>query len=122
MTAEDAANVHRYLEQLASGRATDDLGVAMLRRVAEHLRQQVARMTAPAVDDGGPAFPAPEAGRQHFSDPAAYIGMSLRDYFAAKAVQGLLAQSMGTAFGSDPIYAAQHAYTTADAMLKERAK
>jgi hypothetical protein len=36
-------------------------------------------------DDGGPAFPAPEAGQAHFGDPSAYIGMTLRDYFVAHA-------------------------------------
>ena len=41
-----------------------------------------------SADNSGPAFPAPEAGQQHFSDPAAYTGMTLRDYFAAKAMQG----------------------------------
>ena len=36
-------------------------------------------------NNGGPAFPAPEAARWHFADPSAYLGMTLRDYFAAKA-------------------------------------
>ncbi len=47
-------------------------------------------------------------------------GMHLRDYFAAKAMQGLLAQSMGTALGSDPKFAAEYAYAMADAMLRAR--
>lgn len=47
-------------------------------------------------------------------------GLSLRDYFAAKAMQGLIAQSMGTALGSDPKIAAEYAYATADAMLAAR--
>ena len=47
-------------------------------------------------------------------------GMTLRDYFAAKAMQGLLAQSCGTAFGSDPINGAQYAYQMADAMIAVR--
>lgn len=34
-------------------------------------------------DNGGPAFPAPEAARWHFADPSAYLGMTLRDYLAA---------------------------------------
>lgn len=46
--------------------------------------------------------------------------VDLRDYFAAKAMQGLLAQSCGTAFGSDPIHGAQYAYRMADAMLAAR--
>ena len=52
----------------------------------------------------------------------AQYGMTLRDYFAAKAMQGLLAQSCGTAFGSDPIHGAQYAYQMADAMLAAREK
>jgi hypothetical protein len=35
-------------------------------------------------------------------------------------MQGLLAQSMGTALGSDPKFAAEYAYAMADAMLKAR--
>ena len=46
--------------------------------------------------------------------------VDLRDYFAAKAMQGLLAQSRGTALGSDPIHGAQYAYQQADAMLAAR--
>jgi len=64
--------------------------------------------------DGGPAFPV---GSGDMRDP---VGMSLRDYFAAKAMQGLLAQSLGTALESDPILGAQYAYRVADAMLAVR--
>lgn len=64
--------------------------------------------------DGGPAFPV---GSGDMRDP---IGMTLRDYFAAKAMQGLLAQSLGTALESDPILGAQYAYRVADAMLAVR--
>ena len=70
---------------------------------------------------GGQAFPCFErgsagAGPLDLTDP----GMTLRDYFAAKAMQGLLAQSCGSAMGSDPINGAQYAYAMADAMLKAR--
>ncbi len=69
----------------------------------------------PILGDGDPAFPQ--------KDPLTSDchGMSLRDYFAAKAMNGLLAQSMGTALGSDPQIAAEYAYAAADAMLKARA-
>lgn len=30
-------------------------------------------------DDGGPAFPAPDAGEEHFSQRSAYMGLSVRD-------------------------------------------
>ena len=73
------------------------------------------------IKDGGSAFPS----TQYVSgiSPTGHSGgMTLRDYFAAKAMQGLIAQSMGTALGSNPKFAAEHAYATADAMLKVREK
>ena len=62
---------------------------------------------------GGPAFP------QQTNSLLSYSGMTLRDYFAAKAMQG---------FVSDPDWrvdmmpneTARAAYTQADAMLKAR--
>ena len=93
------------------------------------------------IETGGPAFPMQEPQAIHAfavaavagtTDPderdRAYIkargeavgGMTLRDYFAAKAMQGLLAQSLGTALESDPILGAQYAYRVADAMLAAR--
>ena len=41
-------------------------------------------------------------------------GMSLRDYFAAKALQGILDE------GLEPAETATHAYAIADAMLNAR--
>ena len=58
---------------------------------------------------GGAAFPTP-------NDPM-YLGMSLRDYFAALAMQGLL--STGDE-DTTTIGVAHAAYAIADAMLKER--
>ena len=69
------------------------------------------------IETGGPAFPLQSIGPDF---APGYAGMSLRDYFAAKAMQGLLAQSCGTALGSDPIHGAQYAYQMADAMLAAR--
>ena len=69
----------------------------------------------PILGDGDPAFPQKEPLTSDCH------GMSLRDYFAAKAMNGLLAQSMGTALGSEPKHAAEYAYAMADAMLKARA-
>lgn len=66
-------------------------------------------------DDGGPAFPCGEHG-------AHLGGMTLRDYFAAKAMQGLMGRSWDH-LGNDveKIDAwATGAYTVADAMLKAR--
>jgi len=62
--------------------------------------------------DGGPAFPI-------FSDYAQAPGMTLRDYFAAAALEGMLADE-SRAFPCHE-YAAD-AYALADAMLKQRAK
>ena len=60
------------------------------------------------------AFPNP-----HRTD---MTGMTLRDYFAAKAMQGLIASPRGTPDGSDATdeYYAKCAYLVADAMLKAR--
>ena len=69
------------------------------------------------IETGGPAFPLQSIGPDF---APGYAGMSLRDYFAAKAMQGLLAQSCGTALGSDPIHGAQYAYQMADAMIAAR--
>jgi hypothetical protein len=63
-------------------------------------------------DTGGPAFPTPAHNLQN-------DGMTLRDYFAAKAMQGLLA----TDIDCGPKYAqiiADNAYGMADVMLKAR--
>ena len=61
-----------------------------------------------------PAFP------QRTDSTLSYSGMTLRDYFAAKAMQGLLAQFQGCANGCDPAHHAKWAYEMADAMLKAR--
>lgn len=57
---------------------------------------------------GGPAFPY----------GTTYVGMTLRDYFAAKAMQGFLAKEYANA--NSPIEIAEGAYEQADAMLKAR--
>lgn len=49
---------------------------------------------------------------------AEYCGMTLRDYFAAKAMQGLIASNTNAIF--DPKIVAESAYAIANAMLKER--
>lgn len=67
-------------------------------------------------EDGGPAFPCPD----EFKPEA---GMTLRDYFAAKAMQALMnpdftAQRMFDTYGTSAISYA--AYEAADRMLKAR--
>ena len=69
------------------------------------------------TNDGGPAFPLISEDYEAIR----HIGMSLRDYFAAAALQGLLASSsVGDAL-AEPDYA-KAAYIQADAMLAEREK
>jgi hypothetical protein len=48
-----------------------------------------------------------------------YFGMTLRDYFAAKAMQGMLANDIECGPEQVPIIVAS-AYVLADAMLKAR--
>ena len=67
------------------------------------------------INDGGPAFPCPPS--QHSNGfYSTGNGMSLRDYFAAAALQGLLA------YDGDCSTAIGLAYHTADAMLDWRKK
>jgi hypothetical protein len=64
-------------------------------------------------DKNTPAFPQP-TGINLF-----YSGMTLRDYFAAKAMQGMLAACTGwSEAGIERL--AKCSYSTADAMLKAR--
>ena len=65
------------------------------------------------MNDGGPAFPFT------FDDiDSTCSGMSLRDYFAAAALQGLIASMQdGT-----PVFTAKLVYDYADAMLAQREK
>ena len=65
-------------------------------------------------NDGGPAFPVPG-----LHDDPEFNGMSLRDYFAAKAMQGAFSSPIASSV-SEKIYIATHAYAMADAMLKAR--
>lgn len=73
--------------------------------------------------DGGPAFPC---GRDVTLDQfAPCLGLSQRDYFAAKAMQGLLASGEADKIcvqsDSDwPDAIASNAFSMADAMLKAR--
>ena len=64
------------------------------------------------TNTGGPAFPY----RAYSGLPEP--GMTLRDYFAAKAMQALLSQNFGGAVRDEML--AGFAYAMADAMLKAR--
>ena len=65
------------------------------------------------IDNGGPAFPLQSIGPEF--EPG-YAGMTLRDYFAAKAMQGMVAGNWNTNYDDW----AKHAYRLADAMIKAR--
>lgn len=73
---------------------------------------------------GGPAFPTMWKPYGEAPEPD-HPGMSLRDYFAAKAMQALLRHDAmhGYELGwIPPEQLAKGAYCYADAMLKEREK
>lgn len=79
------------------------------------------------TNDGGPAFPHDwwnhPSGECQPEPP--HYGMSLRDYFAAKALQGILARGIeihdiDEELGKIPDLAAKMAYRFADEMLKAK--
>lgn len=85
-------------------------------------------------NDGGPAFPKPigwnglASNDEHKCSPEA-VGMSLRDWFAGQALQGLLScpeaegdeQPKEVTSGDDWFpYLSHRAYQFADSMLKAR--
>ena len=55
-----------------------------------------------------------------FPNLVGQLGMELRDYFAAKAMQGLIAHFDFDRFKDDPLRVARWAYDAADAMMKAR--
>lgn len=71
-----------------------------------------------SIKDGGPAFPDPTG-----MYPNTKHGMSLRDYFAGRALGGLLADERVTVHDAKRRETlAANCYLIADAMLLERAK
>ncbi len=82
-----------------------------------------------APNDGGPAFPVqcewgpngPERGVQTGNSSGWHMGLSLRDYFASKAMQGLCAMvATGQHTINDNRDMAIQAYAMADALLRAR--
>jgi len=69
-------------------------------------------MSEQQINDGGPAFPTLD-NTEHWR----HLGLSIRDYFAAAALHGLLANP--DANGSRWEFA-DDAYIHADAMLERR--
>lgn len=71
------------------------------------------------TNTGGPAFPAEVLGTdEHGEYRLPWQGMTLRDYFAAKAMQGMLAENGGGALRNETMV--EFAYDIADVMLKVR--
>ena len=71
------------------------------------------------INTGGPAFPVPGLSNlpnDQFIWPE--TGMALRDYFAAKAMQGICAHL--ETWGLRDTEIAKKAYVLADAMIKAR--
>lgn len=86
----------------------------------------MAEQTKRPPFDGGPAFPYAQYSRE-FKDAdgtmgevfTAFTGMTLRDYFAIKALAGFAADPT---WGGSAETSAAAAYRWADAMLVERSK
>jgi hypothetical protein len=87
------------------------------------------------INDGGPAFPAGAVRKSRPAhDPGAdfrvtdvvqpsQAGMTLRDYFAAKALPGLMGRNWSAHTGTDEELIeiwARSSYGVADAMLRAR--
>lgn len=68
---------------------------------------------------GGLAFPRTPSSEDNFKDITPQLGMTLRDWFAGKAMQGLISSepnSFNTAI------MVRDAYIIADCMIEEREK
>lgn len=74
------------------------------------------------VDDGGPAFPTDsecQIGPHRYHFP----GMTLRDYFAGMALQGLIFHCAADySSGSCNAVVVERAFSLADAMIERRKK
>lgn len=71
-------------------------------------------------DDGGPAFPQTILSDEGGSPVEMFAGLSIRDWFAGMAMQGLLANP--NRCGDPMTHYVQAAYRLADLLLAERAK
>ena len=70
------------------------------------------------INDGGPAFPQLELDQSTGNIHTQHFGMTLRDYFAAKAMASILYQPEWEEMPNEHV--AMWAYEYADAMLKAR--
>lgn len=67
------------------------------------------------IDEGGPAFATPSVVHENGQIEVGSFGMSLRDWFAGKALSNVY-----TASEQSPDKAAEWAYQVADAMISAR--
>ena len=77
--------------------------------------------------DGGPAFPVDDIIQldekgQKFGAPISSAGMTLRDWFAGQAINGLCADPTNHKLFDDMHDAAANAYLIADAMIAARSE
>ena len=68
------------------------------------------------INNGGPAFPIPLNEGQHYQGHSPCDGMTLRDYFAAKAMQALMHEEKKMSYDNISVFA----YAVADSMLRAR--
>jgi len=78
-----------------------------------------------AIKDGGPAFPCAEMAQNSSTGETvtfqwSHTGVTLRDYFAAKAMQGFCANPDGILTTSTYEKIAEMSYVQADVMLAAR--
>lgn len=73
-----------------------------------------------SANDGGAAFPRPHSDCTGADCIHSQEGMSLRDYFAAKAMQAIVVRSENLSTADRVQHAANDAYVMADAMLNAR--
>ena len=75
-----------------------------------------------AIDNGGPAFPLPVQDDRdcNFRFASGYGGMTLRDYFAAAALHGIMANPVLLELHESYDDAARASFNFADAMLAAR--
>ena len=78
------------------------------------------------MNNGGPAFPYEHSSECFVFENSTSRGMTLRDYFAAQALAGLLASlahpDVDRQGGIDFSVTANRCYEVADAMLAQRQK
>jgi len=71
-------------------------------------------------DTSGPAFPVTLPSGESYQGHLPHDGMTLRDYFAAKALQGMCADSSTAGTRAQDL--CEECYQLADAMLAARVK